>query len=253
MFSASPSLRTARSSCTSPTTSCIYACMSEPQGRPIPGTLEPTTPAYPVFSPDGQSVAFFSGADQYDQEDRSERRRRHHHLSGDTASGMSGTMAGSSCRVQQRHSARLGERRHDRRSPASSMASLHSGRSCCPAATGCCSRSRRCEERRLGQGGDRRAIAEDGRTEDTHHRRQRWRYCRLDTSCTPSSGVLFAVPFDRRTSRHGRSGTGRRGCRASSTGTWAATHFSISSTGSLVFVPGRLRHHRVAHLGMFGS
>ena len=35
--------------------------MSEPQARPIPGTLGTTTPSFPAFSPDSQSVAFFTG------------------------------------------------------------------------------------------------------------------------------------------------------------------------------------------------
>src|SRR5204862_3399980 len=38
--------------------------MSDLEARPIPGTQQTTTPYTPVFSPDGQSIAFFSVVDQ---------------------------------------------------------------------------------------------------------------------------------------------------------------------------------------------
>ena len=63
--------------------------------------------------------------------------------------------------------------------------------------------------------------------------------CRLDTSCTPLGGVLFAVPFDRRAlTVTGGPVPVVEGVKRSSMGTSATTHFSVSSTGSLVFVPG---------------
>src|SRR5204862_6458467 len=38
--------------------------MSDLEARPIPGTQQTATPFAPVFSPDGQSIAFFSNVDR---------------------------------------------------------------------------------------------------------------------------------------------------------------------------------------------
>ena len=68
------------------------------------------------------------------------------------------------------------------------------------------------------------------------------------------SGVLFAVPFDRRAlTVTGGAVPVVEGVKRSSTGTSATTHFSVSSTGSLVFVPGPASTSSGRFdLGMFG-
>ena len=232
--------------------------LSEPQARPIQGTLTlgPTTPSFPVFSPDGQSVAFFTGGDLSIKKIA---------VSGGAGiticpaaqpTGMSwdagGILFGQSGKGILRVSENGGQ--------PTVIASVKNGEvaygpqllpggewvlfTIATAATRdgwdkaeiVVQSLKTAERKTLITGGS------DGRYLPTGH------------IVYALSGVLFAVPFDRRAlTVTGGAVPVVEGVKRSSMGTSATTHFSVSSTGSLVFVPGPASTSSGRFdLGMFG-
>ena len=216
--------------------------LSDLEARPIPGTQQAATPVTPVFSPDGHSLAFYSTAD---------RAIKKIAVSGGAAVticpadapflGMSwdsgGIVFGQGSKGILRVSANGGQ--------PTVVASVKSGEVAAspqvlPGATGCCSPSR--QRRDAGVWDKAQIVVQSLKTAE----RKTLVTGGSDARYVPTGhlvyavgGVVFAVPFDlRQLAVTGGPVPVVEGVKRPLSGTSGTAHFAVSSTGSLVFVPG---------------
>ena len=207
----------------------------------IQGTEHDEGVTDPVFSPDGQSIVFYAS------EDRSIKKI-----------AVTGGVSQSICRAEAPYGiswgpgvivfgqgskgimrvSRMAALR--RLSCASRTGKRHMAHSSCPAGSTCCLRSPPVTT--LIDGTKRESSSSPSRPENPKRSSKvegTPAMSRRVTSCTPLKGTLFAVAFDvQRLQVTGARAPVVEDVRRSGGRTTGASHFSISRTGSLIYIPG---------------